>query len=129
MQLGATLQKKKLRLASTLDILYEDLVNNIPNEYKNVQFKDLFKPVKVGRAKTAVGEDVFEYTMPTKKEFIDFFTNLNHPTITATSEAGKYNQLRARKVRIAEALAEVVGARGVREALELDENIEKEFKE
>ena len=130
--IGGNFTEKEAQISdytSMLDILYEDLVNNIPNEYKNVQFKDLFKPVKVGRAKTAVGEDVFEYTMPTKKEFIDFFTNLNHPTITATSEAGKYNQLRARKVRIAEALAEVVGARGVREALELDENIEKEFKE
>ena len=130
--IGGNFTEKEAQISdytSMLDILYEDLVSNIPNEYKNVQFKDLFKPVKVGRAKTAVGEDVFEYTMPTKKEFIDFFTNLNHPTITATSEAGKYNQLRARKVRIAEALAEVVGARGVREALELDENIEKEFKE
>lgn len=130
--IGGNFTEKEAQISdytSMLNILYEDLVNNIPNEYKNVQFKDLFKPVKVGRAKTAVGEDVFEYTMPTKKEFIDFFTNLNHPTITATSEAGKYNQLRARKVRIAEALAEVVGARGVREALELDENIEKEFKE
>ena len=130
--IGGNFTEKEAQISdytSMLDILYEDLVNNIPNEYKNVQFKDLFKPVKVGRAKTAVGEDVFEYTMPTKKEFIDFFTNLNHPTITAASEAGKYNQLRARKVRIAEALAEVVGTRGVREALELDENIEKEFKE
>lgn len=130
--IGGNFTEKEAQISdytSMLDILYEDLVNNIPNEYKNVQFKDLFKPVKVGRAKTAVGEDVFEYTMPTKKEFIDFFTNLNHSTITATSEAGKYNQLRARKVRIAEALAEVVGTRGVREALELDENIEKEFKE
>jgi hypothetical protein len=130
--IGGNFTEKEAQISdytSMLDILYEDLVNNIPNEYKNVQFADLFKPIKVGRAKTAVGEDIFEYTMPTKEEFIDFFTNLNHPTITATSEAGKYNQLRARKVRIAEALAEVVGARGVREALELDESIEKEFKE
>ena len=130
--IGGNFTEKEAQISdytSMLDILYEDLVNNIPNEYKNVQFKDLFKPVKVGRAKTAVGEDIFQYTMPTKKEFIDFFTNLNHPTITATSEAGKYNQLRARKVRIAEALAEVVGARGVREALELDGTIEKEFRE
>ena len=130
--IGGNFTEKEAQISdytSMLDILYEDLVNNIPNEYKNVQFADLFNPTKVGRAKTAVGEGKFEYTIPTKEEFIDFFTNLNHPTITATTEAGKYNQLRARKVRIAEALAEVVGARGVREALELDESIEKEFKE
>jgi hypothetical protein len=130
--IGGNFTEKEAQISdytSMLDILYEDLVNNIPNEYKNVQFADLFNPTKVGRAKTAVGEGKFEYTIPTKEEFIDFFTNLNHPTITATSEAGKYNQLRARKVRIAEALAEVVGARGVREALELDSTIEKEFKE
>ena len=130
--IGGNFTEKEAQISdytSMLDILYEDLVNNIPNEYKNVQFADLFNPTKVGRAKTAVGEGKFEYTIPTKEEFIDFFTNLNHPTITATTEDGKYNQLRARKVRIAEALAEVVGARGVREALELDSTIEKEFRE
>lgn len=130
--IGGNYTEKEAQISdyiSTLENLYEDLVNNIPNEYKNVQFKDLFKPVKVGRAKTAVGEDIFEYTIPTKQEFVDFFTNINHPTITAESQAGKYNQLRARKVRIAEALAEVVGVRGVREALETDTAIEQEFKE
>lgn len=129
--IGGNYTEKEAQISdytSMLENLYTDLINNIPNEYKNVQLADLFKPKQIGRAETAVGEGVFEYTIPTKEEFIDFFTNINHPTITAESQAGKYNQLRARKVRIAEALAEVVGVRGVREALETNSTIEEEFK-
>jgi hypothetical protein len=119
--LGGQFNQKEAQLSEyvgLLDTLYKDLINNISNDAKNKRLSKLFNPVKTGRAKTAVGEDIFTYTTPTKEQFIKFFT-----------EGAGYTTLRARKISLAETLAEVIGARGVREALQSDSNIEKEFSE
>ena len=102
------------RLVTFLDTNFNDIMAAIPNSVKNKQLASLFKPKQVGRAKTKVGEGVFEYTMPTKQELIDFYTT------------GKNTTNRARVKTLADVIAQELALDATAEVL-ADPKVQKEF--
>ena len=102
------------RLVTFLDTNFNDIIAAIPNSVKNKQLASLFKPKQVGRAKTAVGEGVFEYSTPTKQELIDFYTT------------GKNTTNRARVKTLADVIAQELALDATAEVL-ADPKIQKDF--
>ena len=102
------------RLVTFLDTNFDNIINAIPNNVKNKQLASLFKPKQVGRAKTAVGEGVFEYSTPTKQELIDFYTT------------GKNTTNRARVKTLADVIAQELALDATAEVL-ADPKVQKEF--
>ena len=102
------------RLVTFLDTNFNDIIAAIPNSVKNKQLASLFKPKQVGRAKTKVGEGVFEYTTPTKQELIDFYTT------------GKNTTNRARVKTLADVIAQELALDATAEVL-ADPKVQKEF--
>ena len=102
------------RLVTFLDTNFNDIIDAIPNSVKNKQLASLFKPKQVGRAKTKVGEGVFEYSTPTKQEVIDFYTT------------GKNTTNRARVKTLADVIAQELALDATAEVL-ADPKVQKEF--
>ena len=102
------------RLVTFLDTNFNDIIAAIPNSVKNKQLASLFKPKQVGRAKTAVGEGVFEYSAPTKQELIDFYTT------------GKNTTNRARVKTLADVIAQELALDATAEVL-ADPKVQKDF--
>ena len=102
------------RLVTFLDTNFNNIIDAIPNSVKNKQLASLFKPKQVGRAKTKVGEGVFEYTTPTKQELIDFYTT------------GKNTTNRARVKTLADVIAQELALDATAEVL-ADPKVQKEF--
>ena len=102
------------RLVTFLDTNFDNIINAIPNNVKNKQLASLFKPKQIGRAKTAVGEGVFEYSTPTKQELIDFYTT------------GKNTTNRARVKTLADVIAQELALDATAEVL-ADPKVQKDF--
>ena len=103
------------RLATFLDINFDNIINSIPNSVKNKQLASLFKPKQVGRAKTNVGEGIFEYATPTKQDLIDFYTT------------GKNTTNRARVTTLADVIAQELALDATAEVL-ADPKVVEDFK-
>ena len=102
------------RLVTFLDTNFDNIIAAIPNSVKNKQLALLFKPKKVGRAKTAVGEGVFEYSTPSKQDLIDFYTT------------GKNTTNRARVNTLADVIAQELALDATAEVL-ADPKVQKDF--
>ena len=102
------------RLVSFLDTNFDAIMQAIPDSVKNKQLALLFKPKKIGRAKTKVGKGIFEYATPTKQEVIDFYTT------------GKNTTNRARVKTLADVIAQELALDATAEVL-ADPKVQKEF--
>jgi len=102
------------RLVSFIDTNFDAIMQAIPDSVKNKQLASLFKPKKIGRAKTKVGEGIFEYATPTKQEVIDFYTT------------GKNTTNRARVKTLADVIAQELALDATAEVL-ADPKVQKEF--
>tara|TARA_R100000329_G_scaffold151132_1_gene146041 strand:+ start:656 stop:6319 length:5664 start_codon:yes stop_codon:yes gene_type:complete len=108
-------QEQNSRFATFLDTNYDAIIKSIPDAVKNKL--PVFEKIDTGkREKTKEGKKIFEYKTPTKEQMLSFYTE------------GGLTTLRARKLKLADILAQEIGKDAIAEVL-ADANIQKEFLE
>lgn len=108
-------QEQNSRFATFLDTNYDAIIKSIPDAVKNKL--PVFEKIDTGkREKTKEGKKIFEYKTPTKEQMLSFYTE------------GGLTTLRARKLKLADILAQEIGKDAIAEVL-AEPNIQKEFLE
>ena len=108
-------EEQNSRFATFLDTNYDAIIKSIPDAVKNKL--PVFQKIDTGkREQTKEGKKIFEYKIPTKEQMLSFYTE------------GGFTTLRARKLKLADILAQEIGKDAIAEVL-ADPNVQKEFLE